>query len=199
MIAAAVALVVLAFGSPAAAQSDPFQSVRPGDPTRPAPPADASRTAPPSQPGLRPAPPRNPSASRPPRDGAAPQIEDGTWTGRLRCDPVPEINLASQSVAFTVTMSGSMATYEREVMVIRTEDGTQMKAPAQFERGSGRVGRDGNVSLVGQLTADSGSIQASYRARLVDGALSIEGQQMLTFGTPSRTLARRCAGSLSRS
>jgi hypothetical protein len=182
VIGVLIALAMLAIASPAVAQSDPFQAVRPTEPARPiTPPADASRSAPPAQPGLRVAPP--------------PGGIDGVWTGQITCDPIGESR--TLVTAFTLTITGGAARYERRIF-----DPRNSQWLGDYERGAGRASPDGNITLngsaVGQGSAAGSRGQMTYSGRAGGNTLTLSGHQNWTNPQGRPAPPRPCTIRLSR-
>lgn len=122
------------------------------------------------------------------------QGQDGSWSGRMRCDPIPNMTSGQLNAAFTMTVSGGVARYSREVQT------TSGQISGRPETGQGRVGADGSVALEGGASpsgANSWAYTARYAGRIAGDTLTLQGTQEGTVRTvPHR---RPCTISLRRS
>ena len=102
------------------------------------------------------------------------QGQDGNWSGRMRCDAIPGMTSGQLNAAFTMTVSGGVARYSREV---QTASGQVSGRP---ETGQGRVGADGSVILEGGASpsgANAWSYTAQYTGRIIGDTLTLQGTQ----------------------
>lgn len=125
-----------------------------------------------------------PAAAQPQR---APDA-DATWRARLSCDPMPPLTSRRLRVNFLLTVSGGVARYERAPL--GPEDGPQ----GLVERGEGRVGRDGALTLEGIGTGPGVRYTARYAGRLsADGLGNLNGRQQWPAGSPAGERPRPCS------
>ncbi|UFN47728.1 hypothetical protein LPC08_17135 [Roseomonas sp. OT10] len=121
--------------------------------------------------------------------GAA-RAQEASWTGRLRCDPIPGMTAGSLNAAITVTVVEGLARYEREV---QTPTGQNRGLP---ETGQGRVAADGAVVLEGRVQGPSWSYTARYAGRLAGRVAVLEGAQ--SWAMAGRSVERPCSARLER-
>ena len=89
--------------------------------------------------------------------------QDSAWTGRLVCEPVEGFTTQPLNVPFEVTVRRGMATYARPVL------SSLSARTGVWERGEGRVGRDGAVVLEGGAGGRGFLYTARYEGRLGPG------------------------------
>lgn len=112
---------------------------------------------------------------------------DATWRARLTCDPLPPISARRLHANFLLTVAGGVARYER--VLLDTEGGS-----ASFvERGQGRVGPDGSLTLEGGATGRGVRYAARYSGRLqADGLGNLHGRQEWGPDSPVGQRTRPC-------
>lgn len=109
---------------------------------------------------------------------------DGTYRGRIRCAAIPSLTVAPVDVEFTLTVRGTTATYQRPVL---SYDGRQTVGQ---ENGTGTVGADGTVTLLGGVSGSLGVFVAHYTGRLSGAHLDLSGAN-----TSARARSRSTAAS----
>lgn len=111
---------------------------------------------------------------------SAAQAQDGSWTGRMRCDAIPNMTSGPLNAPFTMTMAGGMAHYTREVQT------TAGQVSGRPETGQGRIGADGSLTLEGSAAPSgqhSWAYSARYSGRIVGDAVTLRGTQDGTVRT----------------
>ena len=118
---------------------------------------------------------------------------DGAWGGRLVCDAFPGVTQAPLNQPLTVTIAGGAARYERLVLT------AQGQPTGYAERGEGRVGADGTLTLTGLATGRNFAYTARYDGRLgADGRGSLRGEQEWRAGNAIGMQTRSCRIGLRR-
>ncbi|MFT8246380.1 hypothetical protein [Roseomonas sp. BN140053] len=103
---------------------------------------------------------------------AAPALaQEAAWSGRLRCEPVPGTTQGVLNTPFRLTVSGTTARYERDVL---TASG---QTSGNVEQGRGTVSADGMVRLEGGASGRGFSYTSQYQGRLTGTAATLEGWQ----------------------
>jgi hypothetical protein len=103
------------------------------------------------------------------------QSFDGTYVGMLSCPALP--NGRPLSVEFSMTVSGSRASYERTIVrPARSGQSGGADPTGSYERGSGTVTPTGELVLVGKCDG-SFSCDAEYRGELGANPIRLTGAQ----------------------
>ena len=98
------------------------------------------------------------------------QSFDGTYAGTLTCPALPGGN--PLRTEFVLTVSGSTASYEREIR----RPGTAGGHTGTFERGRGTVSSSGDVALRGACEGNS-TCDSDYRGSLAGSPIRLTGTQ----------------------
>ena len=98
------------------------------------------------------------------------QSFDGTYAGTLTCPPLPGgMPLRTE---FFLTVSGTTANYEREIL----RPGTAGGHTGTYERGRGTVAPSGDLTIRGACEGNS-TCDAEYRGQLTSSPIRLRGTQ----------------------
>jgi hypothetical protein len=122
---------------------------------------------------------------------AGAQSPDGNFAGTIRCDALPRQRPLVTKV--TMTVAGSLAKYEREIL-----DPTGGMPTGIFERGQGPVGPDGTVTLKTHADTQAYSYDAEYRGKFEGSLARLTGTQYWKIRRETGTIQRPCTLELMR-
>ena len=115
---------------------------------------------------------------------------DGTYAGTIRCEALP--GMRALRTAVTMTVEGDRVRYEREIHhPTGGPSGT-------FERGEGRVGPEGELTLTTQATGPAYAYEAEYRGRIEAETAQLTGAQRWKRRSETGTIVRPCTLDLRR-
>ena len=106
---------------------------------------------------------------------------DGTYTGTLSCPAFP--NQTPLRTAIAVTVSGGVATYEREIVTPAAPGGA-----GTYERGKGTVTPAGAIALSGGCEGGFSCV-TEYRGNLRGSPIKLTGTQRWWFRSGDRERA----------
>lgn len=98
----------------------------------------------------------------------------------MRCDPIPNMTSGQLNAPFSMTVSGGIARYTREVQT------TTGQVSGRPETGQGRIGADGSLTLEGSAAPsgqNSWAYSSRYSGRIVGDAVTLQGTQDGTVRT----------------
>jgi hypothetical protein len=101
------------------------------------------------------------------------QSFDGNYAGKITCGLLSDLR-RPLSVNFSMKVSGSDATYEREI--VRPGTGSGPVRTGNYERGNGTVSASGEVSLRGKGEGPF-VFEAEYRGQLNASTIQLSGAQ----------------------
>jgi hypothetical protein len=110
------------------------------------------------------------------------QALDGTYAGFINCEAIPGTTQRPLRSSLTLRVSGTSATYEREMRATKGDQPT-----GQFERGKGTVTPAGAITLSGSGQNEGSQVHATYTGTVSGGTARLSGTQ-----TWSRTGERKC-------
>ncbi|MBL8674177.1 MAG: hypothetical protein JNL07_04750 [Rhodospirillales bacterium] len=128
----------------------------------------------------------------PPREASA-QGLDGVYAGTIGCATMPGVTARQLRTPFRMTVTGGIATYEREVLDVKTNAPTGL-----MERGSGTVTPAGAISLTGRADGQASRGVMSYSGAIVGGAVTLAGTQTWSTGGTQQGATRPCTIELKR-
>lgn len=131
------------------------------------------------------------SLASPPESFA--QSLDGVYTGTIGCATMPGVTARQLRTPFRMTVRGGTASYEREVLDVKTYAPTGL-----IERGSGTVTPAGAISLTGRADGQASRGVMSYSGAIVGGAVTLSGTQTWSTGSTQQGAARPCTIDLKR-
>lgn len=118
---------------------------------------------------------------------------DGAYIGTIGCATMPGVTARQLRTPFRMTVRGETATYEREVLDVKTYAPTGL-----MERGSGTVTPAGAVSLTGRADGQASRGVMSYSGAIIGGAVTLAGTQTWSAGGTQQGAARPCTIELKR-
>ena len=104
--------------------------------------------------------------------GVQAQSFDGSYVGKITCGVLTSVN-RPLSVDFSMKVSGSEATYEREIV---RPSGAASARTGSYERGTGTVSPSGEVTLHGKGEG-SFVFESEYRGQIAGSSVQLTGAQ----------------------
>ena len=101
------------------------------------------------------------------------QSFDGNYAGKMACSLLSDLK-RPLSVNFSMKVSGSEASYEREI--VRPGTGSGPARTGNYERGNGTVSASGEVSLRGKGEGPF-VFEGEYRGQLTGSTIQLTGSQ----------------------
>ena len=103
---------------------------------------------------------------------AGARARDGTYTGIIECDTIPERTSGPLRTDFVLSIKGNRASYERELL-----KPTSAARMGVTERGTGTISEAGQLTLVGGAGAQTWSYQGTYKGQFEGTSLRLSGAQ----------------------
>ncbi len=124
--------------------------------------------------------------------GAEAQSFDGNYVGKIICGVLSDLR-RPLNVAFAMRVSGSEATYQREIVRPGADGG--LISTGSFERGNGTISPAGEVNLRGKGEG-AFVFEGEYRGQIKGSTVRLDGTQQWQIRSAPET--RSCQIDLTR-
>jgi hypothetical protein len=106
---------------------------------------------------------------------ASAQTPDGAYRGTLNCAKLSWTKGPLTNEPVSVAIANGKITYSRTLY------GADRSMVIGQESGTGTLGRDGVIELSGGSNGGLGNLKATYRGKVVDGAVTMIGSQEVSY------------------
>lgn len=122
------------------------------------------------------------------------RAQDAIYTGTLKCDAIPAMDLPALNARVIITQQGDRLTFIRE---FRSSDGSGSggRETAIGTLAGGKAALTGGASVT-NARGSTTELQSRFDATLVNGTITLAGRQ--TWVRRNRSAARDCTGTLRR-
>jgi hypothetical protein len=127
--------------------------------------------------------------------GRAKLPADGAFAGRMRCEALERAGWGPFDQPVTLKVVGSVISYEHRVLVPATGGASS----EYWERGTGTIGRAGEITIESSGTTRVSKYAASWAGRRDGDAIRLQGVQHWQIGRSAETLTRCCTIEATRS